>query len=86
MEPKSAESKPAKDPDAQPIDLDHLEIYCQIAKHNGKNALFLRRIITDPNKMKEFFKRALDAEYIPARVKINNKTFAAVRAKALGLI
>jgi len=68
------------------LDLDHLEIYVQVGKHTGKDALILRRVISKPEQMREILKRAMENEYIPARIKIKNKSLAAVRLKSLGLI
>lgn len=72
--------------DENNIDLDHLEIFVQVGKHTGKDALILRRVISKPEQMRELLKRAMENDYIPARIRIKNKSLAAVRLKSLGLI
>ena len=63
-------------------------IYASLSMHNGKPALVLRRVITDPELIRLFTLALLQKERIemPALITVSKKLIFIANAKRLGII
>lgn len=65
---------------------DYLEMKISIVKYNGRHAIQLKKVISDPEKVKRFLALAVNMPFIPTRTKFRDKFEAMQKLKELGML
>lgn len=63
-----------------------LTLSLEVITRYGKPTIQLRKVIKDRQKIRELVTRALEEEFIPAKILIRDKLTASIKLKALDLI
>lgn len=65
---------------------DYVEMKISLVKYNGGHAIQLKKVISDPEKVKRFVALAVSHPFIPMRVKFRDKLEAMQKLKEFGML
>lgn len=65
---------------------DYLDMKISIVKYNGRYAIQLKKVISDPIKVKRFLALAINNPFIPTRATFRDKFDAMSKLKEKGML
>lgn len=65
---------------------DYLEMKISIVKYNGRYAIQLKKVISEPTKVKRFLSLAINNPFIPTRAVFRDKFDAMQKLKEKGML
>lgn len=65
---------------------DYLELKISVIRYNGRYAIQLKKLISDPVKVNRFLHLAMTQEFIPAKIFFRDRFEAATKLREKGLM